>query len=157
MLSLNPKDWLLLVLTVITLSVIGGAAYKEYQYNSLKAEYAEYVSKQSALMAEAERQAKEKLDEQVRAKAEIEATYRDRLDSNERSLVAALERVRKYKASAGVSQPAEAAPAECRAYEASPAQLSDKDREFLVRIGAEADGLAEQVNALQKYIREITK
>lgn len=157
MLSLNPKDWLLLGFVIVILGLIGGMAYKEYQLNSTKAAYAEYVAAQSALMAEAERQAKEKLDEQVRAKVEIEAAYQDRLASNQRDLNRALERVRKYKASAGPSKPAEAAPAECRDYEASATQLSDADREFLVRIGSEADALAHQVNALQQYITEITK
>lgn len=157
MVSLNPKDWLLLGFVVVIFGLIGTTAYKEYQLNDVRAEYAEYVATQSALMAEAERQAKEKLDEQVRAKVEIEAAYQDRLAANKRSLDRTLERLRHAKASAGPSKPAEAAPSECRDYEASPTQLSGEDREFLARIGAEADALANQVNALQDYIKEITK
>jgi len=142
----------------VVIMILGGVVvYKNNQLNDVRAEYAEYVSAQSALMAEAERQAKEKLEEQVRAKSEIEAAYADRLAVANANLDATLKRLRHAKASAGVSKPAEAAPAECRTYEASPTQLSDEDREFLVRIANEADGLAHQVNALQDYIREITK
>jgi len=155
--SLNPLHYLMLGMAVVIAVMIGVLAYKEHQYNKLEKEYAQYQSTQLSLMVEAERKAKEKLDAQVRATAEIEQAYSEGLAVTSASLNDALRRVRLATASARDRKPAPSAPAECQAYDASPAQLSEQDREFLVRLGSEADQLAQQVNALQQYIKEITK
>lgn len=132
-------------------------AYSEYRYNELEVEYAAYRAEQSEAYAEAQRLATETLQAQIRAKEEIEVSYANGLRSTSDNLDRALKRVRQYEAESRARKPAETAPAECRTYDASPAQLSIADREFLVRLGAEADTLALKVNALQDYIKEISK
>lgn len=52
-------------------------------------------------------------------------------------------------------QPASTAPTECRNYEAPAYRLSEADREFLIRIGAEADQVAAQLKAAQQYIDKV--
>jgi signal transduction histidine kinase len=154
--SLNPKDWLLLGFVVLSFLLILGMAYQENRYNQLKVEYATYQKEQSEAYAEAQRRATETLQEQIRDKERVEVAYSNSMRSQSDRLASALRRVREYEAS-GARKPAEAAPAECGTYDASPAQLSIEDREFLVRLGSEADGLALKVNALQDYIKELSK
>jgi len=80
----------------------------------------------------------------------IVAHLQERLHAKDDALAAALERVRGATRVRALA-PASAAPAPCRDYEAGPEQLSEPHREFLVRLGAEADGVAEQLGACQKY------
>jgi len=157
MMSLNPIHYLMVGMGLVIVLMLGALVHKEHQYNKLDKEYTQFQNTQLKLMAEAERKAKEKLDAQVRATAEIEQAYSEGLAATSANLDAALKRVRLVTASTSNRKPAPSAPAECKAYDASPAQLSEQDREFLVRLGSEADQLAHQVNSLQQYIKEITK
>lgn len=157
MISLNPKDWLLLGMAVVIAGMLTAVVYKEHQYNSVVAEYATYKREQSEALAKAEREARLKLEEQSSASREIEEAYVRGLAVTSNSLDAALKRVREYKRATSVGGGTETGSASCGANDASPSQLSVADREFLVRLGAEADGLANQVNSLQSYIKAITK
>lgn len=153
--SLNPLTWLSVGLGLIVTALLILLAGKNSTINSLKLEHAQYVQVQTETALEKEREFKEKLELQIQTKQQVEERYEQALADTNSSLDSALKRLRVAQASARTRKPAEAAPAECRSYEAPPSQLSLEDREFLVRIGAEADALAQQVISLQDYINEV--
>jgi hypothetical protein len=74
----------------------------------------------------------------------------ERIHANNAALDAALGRVRDATRRRPLA-PAATAPAACRDHEAGPDQLPEPDREFLVRLGAEADAVGEQLGACQRY------
>lgn len=82
--------------------------------------------------------------------AEIVAHYQERIHAGNAALAAAVERVRVASA-ARPRAPAAAAPAACGDYEALPGQLSQPDREFLVRLAAEADAVVVDLELARRY------
>jgi hypothetical protein len=80
--------------------------------------------------------------------AHIQTEYHANVQAVNADLDAALDRLRRVPKLAPVKD----APTECGAYEAAPNQLSEPDREFLVRLGAEADEVAYRLKALQEYV-----
>jgi hypothetical protein len=136
-----------LVLAVLAFCYVSGRNHERAvwkpQLEQMKAAHAA-----ASAQAEADRAAVE-----AAAKArttEIVAHYQERIHAKDTALAAALERVQ-HAARVRPLAPAAAAPAACRDYEAGPEQLSPAHREFLVRLGSDADRVAEQLTACQQY------
>lgn len=80
-----------------------------------------------------------------------EMEHAEQAQAGDRALRAALNRVRVAEAAAA-RRPAEEAPATCSGYDAPPSQLSAAHREFLVRLGAEADDVVRQLQLCQGLV-----
>jgi hypothetical protein len=86
--------------------------------------------------------------------AKLRDDHAARMDVLGADLDSALGQLRRERTRAAL-KPASAAPAPCRDFEASPAQLSQSDAEFLVRFAAEADGVAIKLGTCQRYITAV--
>ena len=123
------------------------------QVGALKTAAAKSEAAAMKAVAEAERRARAE-ENRLREQAQkVETAYEAKLQDRDRALAAALSRLR--DGAVRPRQPAPAAPATCGDYDAPPAQLSLSDREFLVRLGDEADRAVEQLTACQAFVRTL--
>jgi hypothetical protein len=143
----------LLGVVIAVLLSVSGWLYVTKQ--SLELDFAKYKSASVEALAKANYEANEKEREAREANDNVSNDYQKREESLRSELDAALARVRNHKNNTPRLQPASNTPAECRNYEAPPSRLSQADREFLVRIGAEADQVAAQLAAAQEYIDKV--
>jgi hypothetical protein len=137
----------LLVLAVLAFVYVTGRKH-ERQVWQPRLEQLQAAHASATAVATAERAALEV--RHAEARQAIVDHYQERIHAGTLALDAALERMRDATRRRPLA-PAAAAPAPCRDYAAAPSQLSEQDREFLVRLGAEADAVVEQLGACQRY------
>jgi hypothetical protein len=121
------------------------------QNQKLKVQIADRESQIAVAVAEGEAKAREAEQAAAERVNQVEIDYAAKSQDNQRALAAALGRLRDAEARAA-RQPASAAPATCRNYDASPDQLSLPDREILVRLGAAADEIAGRLALCAGYV-----
>jgi hypothetical protein len=155
-LGLLGKHWekivaVFLVATVVGYIYVTGRKHERQLWRP-KYEAVVEASKTAAAQAEAERasQSRQAAESQER----IVAHYQERVHQGNAALQSALSRLR-LSASGRPLQPASTAPAPCRDYEASPAQLSVSDGEFLIRESARADSVVFQLQSCQQYASDL--
>lgn len=135
-----------LAIILLLASVFGYGAYKGYsvEHTKLVAETSKYDSLVEAIKkermaweAKIDKITKDLNEENVRINVAAEQKFKDQRTAYDR----ALSQLRNDSKRAAL-KPAEAAPAECRSYEASPVQLPVYSAEVVLWLGAEADRLA---------------
>lgn len=145
------------VVAVLLVAAILGYVYvtgRKHERQLWKPKYEAVVeaSKVAEAQAKAERDAQAK--QAVEATERIVAHYQERVHQGNAALQSALDRLR-VSTRRSALQPASAAPAPCRDYEASAAQLSVSDGEFLIRESARADSVVIQLQSCQQYASDL--
>ena len=126
-----------------------------YQYLAKRSLQSELNTLKYSIAQAQLKQAEDRIAERAVAQQKDEEYAQVKVDL-ERRVSELLARLRVERANRPL-KPIETAPPECRAYEASPSQLSDEHREFLVREAARADEVTEQLSKLQDYVKNITE
>ena len=150
------KHWEKVVAVFLVAAVVGYiyVTGRKHERQLWKPKYEAVVeaSKVAEAQAKAERDAQAK--QATEATERIVAHYQERVHQGNAALQSALDRLR-VSTRRSALQPASAAPAPCRDYEASPAQLSVSDGEFLIRESARADSVVIQLQSCQQYASDL--
>lgn len=140
------------ILAAASAALLGAAIYQYFSKASLQKDY---DTLQRSVEVARIKLAEQRIEE-ANVAAQKDKEYADAKTILESRVDSLLVKLRDERARNKL-KPVEARPPECGTYEATPSQLSEKDREFLVRQAALADEITEQLTKLQEYVAKITE